>query len=86
MDMTRKQLSLNTEWMRLGKCRDYPSDFFFPQDGKGVIACQRICTQCFVEDECLEYAIEMNADHGIWGGKSERERRKLGRAQRSLSA
>jgi WhiB family redox-sensing transcriptional regulator len=72
--------------MRLGKCRDFPSDLFFPQEGRGVIACQRICEQCFVKVECLEYAIEMNADHGVWGGKSERERRKLGRAQRSLSA
>jgi WhiB family redox-sensing transcriptional regulator len=35
-----------------------------------------------VASECLEYALEHHVDHGVWGGKSERERRRIQRARR----
>jgi WhiB family transcriptional regulator, redox-sensing transcriptional regulator len=73
---------MNTEWMADGKCRDYPAATFFPQDGVGVIRAQRICATCPVAGQCLEYALVNHVDHGVWGGKSERERRRLQRARR----
>lgn len=73
---------MNTEWMADGKCRDYPAATFFPQDGVGVIKAQRICVTCPVAAQCLEYALDNHVDHGVWGGKSERERRRLQRARR----
>lgn len=71
--------------MAEGKCREYPAGVFFPRDGIGVIKAQKICATCPVQAQCLEYAIVAHVDHGIWGGKSERERRRIGRARRRQS-
>lgn len=68
--------------MNLGRCRDYPAETFFPRTGVGVITTQKICGACPVAEECLEYALENHVDHGIWGGKSERERRRIARSRR----
>jgi len=73
---------MGTEWMADGKCREYPAAVFFPRDGTGVIKAQRICATCPVNEQCLNYALENHVDHGIWGGKSERERRRLQRTRR----
>jgi len=74
--------------MKSARCRDYPVDIFFPQDGVGVLRAQKICAQCPVRSDCLEYVLDMHIEHGVWGGKSERERRRLQRARRlsTLSA
>jgi WhiB family redox-sensing transcriptional regulator len=50
----------------------------------GVIVAQRICVTCPVAKQCLEYALDNHVDHGVWGGKSERERRRLLRERRRL--
>jgi WhiB family redox-sensing transcriptional regulator len=73
---------MNTEWMPQGKCRDLAPDIFFPSDGLGVQVAQRICEECPVTEECLEYALVNRIDHGVWGGRSERERRRLQRRRR----
>jgi WhiB family redox-sensing transcriptional regulator len=72
----------NTDWMADAVCREHPAATFFPQDGVGVVKAQRICATCPVASECLEYALVNHVDHGVWGGKSERERRRLQRAIR----
>lgn len=68
MDMT---------WMTDGNCRNYPPTTFFPSDGVGVEIARRICATCPVKEPCLEYALESRIDHGVWGGCSERERRRI---------
>ena len=73
---------MSTEWMADGKCRDYPAEMFFPGDGVGVIKAQKICAACPVKAQCLNYALENHVEHGVWGGTSERERRRLQRARR----
>ena len=70
------------EWMARGRCRDFPSEMFFPTSARGVAQARRVCRLCAVADQCLEYALEYGVEHGIWGGKSERERRRLRRARR----
>jgi len=75
---------VDAEWMALGKCRDLDPTIFFPNDGLGVQAAQRICAECPVKVACLEYALTNRVDHGVWGGTSERERRRILR-QRRLS-
>jgi hypothetical protein len=55
---------------------------FFPRDGMGLLAAQEICAECPVSKRCLEYALENHVDHGIWGGCSERERRRILRWRR----
>jgi len=73
---------ISTEWMAEGKCRDMAPDVFFPSDGTGVLEAQRICADCPVSEACLEYAIANKIDHGVWGGRSERERRRIARRRR----
>jgi WhiB family redox-sensing transcriptional regulator len=66
-------------WMRQGKCRDYPTEMFYPTQGADYVTAERICWQCPVREECLEYALDNNITYGIWGGESERSRRRLRR-------
>ena len=76
---------MSEEWMAEGKCRDLPPAIFFPSDGLGVQVAQRICAGCSVADACLEYALAHRIDHGVWGGRSERERRRIQRRRRTRS-
>jgi WhiB family redox-sensing transcriptional regulator len=71
--------------MSIGKCRDVHPAVFFPSDGVGVEVARKLCAECPVKAPCLEYAIENRIDHGVWGGASERERRRIIR-QRRLDA
>ena len=73
----------DTNWMAGGKCREYPSDIFFPSDGVGVEIAKRICALCPVQDLCLEYALFHKIEHGVWGGASERARARIVRQRRS---
>ncbi|MGH9187196.1 MAG: WhiB family transcriptional regulator [Acidimicrobiales bacterium] len=68
---------MDTDWMRFGKCREYPPATFFPSDGVGVDKARKLCEDCPVKSPCLEYALAERIDHGVWGGTSERERRRI---------
>lgn len=74
--------TLDTEWMADGNCRYEPPGTFFPSDGVGVEVARRICATCPVKDPCLEYALRNKIEHGVWGGASERERRRILRERR----
>jgi WhiB family redox-sensing transcriptional regulator len=73
---------MDGEWMGEGSCRDMDPAVFFPSDGIGVQAAQRVCDDCPVRVPCLEYALANRVDHGVWGGTSERERRRILRRRR----
>jgi WhiB family redox-sensing transcriptional regulator len=64
-------------WMKKAKCKNLNPSVFFPSDGAGVEIARRICKDCQVKIDCLEYALENHIDHGVWGGTSERERRRI---------
>ncbi len=76
---------MDIEWMAEGKCKNEPPSRFFPSDGVGVDAARQLCATCPVKSPCLEYALRNRIDHGVWGGTSERERRRILR-QRRLDA
>jgi WhiB family redox-sensing transcriptional regulator len=69
-----------------GRCRDLPPEIFFPSDGVGVEVARHYCAECPVKAPCLEYALENHIEHGVWGGASERERRRIARSRRGLPA
>lgn len=71
-------------WMMRGLCRGANPGEFFPSDGVGVELAQRICAVCTVQADCLEYALVHRIEHGVWGGASERERRRILRRRRDL--
>ena len=66
-------------WADKAKCLVAEPDTFFPEKGGSTREAKRICSGCPVKAECLEYALENDERFGIWGGLSERERRKLRR-------
>ena len=72
----------STDWMARGNCRNFPPATFFPSDGAGVERARAICADCAVISECLEYALSEHIDHGVWGGCSERERRRIAKRRR----
>ena len=69
-------------WMARGLCANQPPGTFFPSDGVGVEIAKRICAKCPVKVGCLEYALSNRIDHGVWGGCSERQRRRILKARR----
>ena len=74
--------SMETTWMALGNCNNHPPSVFFPSDGVGVEAAKKICASCPVKDTCLDHALDMRIDHGVWGGASERQRRRILKSRR----
>ena len=76
-DPTASAEDTATAWMAQGNCRLFPPATFFPSDGVGVDKARRICGDCPVSEPCLEYALEQRIEHGVWGGCSERERRRI---------
>jgi WhiB family redox-sensing transcriptional regulator len=76
---------MDTSWMAEGKCAQYPPSTFFPSDGVGVEVARRICADCPVRIPCLEHALEHRIDHGVWGGCSERERRRILKRRRDAA-
>jgi WhiB family redox-sensing transcriptional regulator len=70
------------QWMLEARCRGRTPQDFFPSDGVGVEQARRICADCPVKEPCLEYALAYRIDHGVWGGASERERRRILRRRR----
>jgi WhiB family redox-sensing transcriptional regulator len=66
-------------WQERALCSQTDPEAFFPEKGGSTREAKRICGRCEVKAECLEYALGHDERFGIWGGLSERERRKLKR-------
>ncbi|QIK62987.1 WhiB family transcriptional regulator [Leucobacter viscericola] len=66
-------------WQTDALCAQTDPEAFFPEKGGSTRDAKRICEGCEVRSECLEYALENDERFGIWGGLSERERRRLRR-------
>jgi WhiB family redox-sensing transcriptional regulator len=67
-------------WQDQALCAQTDPEAFFPEKGGSTREAKRVCRSCDVRSECLEYALENDERFGIWGGLSERERRRLKRA------
>ena len=64
-------------WQTDSLCAQTDPEAFFPEKGGSTRDAKKICASCEVRQHCLEYALENDERFGIWGGLSERERRKL---------
>jgi WhiB family redox-sensing transcriptional regulator len=67
-------------WQSDALCAQTDPEAFFPEKGGSTREAKKICSQCSVSSECLEYALLNDERFGIWGGLSERERRRLKRS------
>lgn len=77
-------------WRDHALCRDTDPELFFPvgTTGQAVVTqdqAKRVCCECEVKQQCLDYALDTNQDSGIWGGLTEEERRII-RRQRAAAA
>ena len=67
------------QWQDKALCAQTDPEAFFPEKGGSTREAKKICLGCEVRHECLEYALAHDERFGIWGGLSERERRRLKR-------
>ena len=65
------------EWQERALCAQTDPEAFFPEKGGSTREAKRVCLSCEVRAECLEYALANDERFGIWGGLSERERRRV---------
>ena len=73
-------------WMGFAACAEVGDDFWFPEKGGSSKAAKSVCMRCEVRGACLDYALDERIPHGIWGAKSERERREILRERREHEA
>jgi len=71
--------TVDDQWQERGLCAQTDPEAFFPEKGGSTREAKRICMGCEVRDRCLDYALAHDERFGIWGGLSERERRRLKR-------
>jgi len=77
----------DASWRLEALCAETDPEAFFPEKGGSTRDAKRVCSGCTVRAECLEFALANDERFGIWGGLSERERRRLRLQQRThLSA
>ena len=76
--MTAKEL----KWRELGACRGLEPSIFYPDDDDEALDAKAVCAECTVRVACLEFALQVREKQGVWGGATERERRRLIRQRR----
>ena len=77
-----------SDWRYLALCKDTSPELFFPVGNTGsaldgISLAKTGCHRCPSQTECLEYALDSNQDNGVWGGRSEEERRAIRRQRQT---
>jgi WhiB family transcriptional regulator, redox-sensing transcriptional regulator len=72
------------KWRSIGLCRGSETMVFYPPSDDDSLAeeAKTICSMCAVRKPCLEFALTNREKHGVWGGLTERERRRVLRQRR----
>lgn len=73
-------------WQDQARCAEVGADLWHPEKGERTGMAKAICRGCPVRAECLEYALDINDQHGIYGGKTVRERDRIRRARREAAS
>lgn len=77
MEVFARSADNDLAWQALALCAQTDPDMFFPEKGGSTREAKKTCLNCEVREACLDHALDNDERFGIWGGKSERERRKL---------
>lgn len=83
--MSLQHLNTEQKWWDLGACRGLDSGMFYPDDEASTISAKSVCSTCAVQATCLEHALTIREKAGVWGGASERDRRRIIRQRRKVS-
>lgn len=81
-ELTPEPQPHTSSWREAGLCAQTDPEVFFPDKGGSTTSARAVCQSCDVRQQCLEYALAHDERFGIWGGLSERERRRLKRSRR----
>lgn len=74
------------DWREQGVCAQTDPEAFFPEKGGSTKEAKAMCADCEVKAECLNWALANNERFGIWGGLSERERRRLSKGLAAMES
>ena len=77
-------LSKTEDWTLQAKCRGMQDDLF--PDGAEQKRARTICAGCPVKAMCLAEALDNRIEWGVWGGMTERERRRLLRKHTEITS
>jgi len=75
---------MNHPWRSKAACQGLDPEIFYPlsEDETDAADAQAVCAQCTVREACLEFALTVREKDGVWGGATERERRRIIRQRR----
>ena len=73
---------MDLAWRQRAACRGIEADVFYPGTEEEAEVAKAICARCLVRQPCLEYALAVRERDGVWGGTTEKERRRLVRQRR----
>ena len=71
-----------SKWWDLGACRGLDAAIFYPDDETEAQAAKSVCESCGVRATCLDHALTSREKAGVWGGATERDRRRIIRQRR----
>ncbi len=77
---------MDLSWRYRGACRGLDPDIFYPVTDEEAEAAKAVCGQCVVRQQCLEFALDNREREGVWGGATEKERRRILRQRRKTAA
>jgi WhiB family transcriptional regulator, redox-sensing transcriptional regulator len=73
---------MNQQWRSKAACQGLDPEIFYPLDEEDTDEATAVCATCTVRESCLEHALGYREKEGVWGGASERERRRIIRQRR----
>jgi WhiB family redox-sensing transcriptional regulator len=74
--------TINLAWRQKGACRGLDPTIFYPPTEEEAEMAKSVCEECHVSETCLEYALGHRERDGVWGGATERDRRRIIRQRR----
>lgn len=77
---------MDLSWRSRGACKGLDPDIFYPPSDDLALEAKAVCGQCSVRQPCLEYALTKREHEGVWGGATEKERRRILRQRRKTAA
>jgi len=72
----------DANWREFARCRGVDPETFYPSSDDDAGPAKDICALCPVREACLEHALARREKHGVWGGLTARERRRILRRRR----
>jgi WhiB family redox-sensing transcriptional regulator len=73
-------------WRRHAACRGLDPEIFYPETDEDIDDAKAVCGACAVQETCLEFALQGREKEGVWGGATEKERRRILRQRRRVAS